>query len=139
MEFVDETIHSALAEDNGVDITKLSTPLIRLDVENVKARGVDASALSNPQVLQGQIIEFMKYRGPAEVGMDLLGVLNSLKSMKEKSQVTQQQMEVEEKLSDLAEAEKRFYQAILECDRLVGKIEDALKSIDWADLGEAMG
>ncbi len=133
-DFVDETIQSATSGvDNRVDVAHLSTPIIQLDVDVSSSAG--ASPLSTPAVLKGQIIEFMKYRGPAEVGMDLLGIVKSLQDMKKKADVSEKQMEVEEALSDLATAEKKFYEAIVECDKLVDDIEKALKELNWNGLG----
>ena len=123
---------------DAIDLAALNDPLIDVDVEVTEAAGVPNTALSDPHILQGQIIEFMKYRGPVEVGLDLLDMVNALKGMNDKSKVTNQQMKVDEELSDLASAEKLFYRAIKNCDAVVKDVQTELTSLNqkvpnWGD------
>lgn len=43
--------------------------------------------LANPAILKSQIVEFMKYRGPINLGMGIFDALGSLKNVKKQSQL----------------------------------------------------
>lgn len=123
-EMVQGALGSVTSEDLGPDIMDIA-------VTDVSAQGVELSALSNPDMLKGQIVEFMKYRGVAEVGMDLISSLNALKSVQEKAEVTDAQMEVQESVSELGDEVGSFYRKIVLCDNTVKQIQDLYRAVDW--------
>ena len=85
---------------------------LNVESSSCTVQGVSGSALSNPDILRNQIVEFMKYRGPAEVGLDLLGSLSVLNSADSKSDVAEAKVEVDEAIGDLTEASKKFFVAL---------------------------
>ena len=103
----------------------LTRDFLDVEYENFTAAGLEGSSLANPEILKSQVVEFMKYRGPAEVGMSLLDSLGVFKKVGEQSKVLKEKMKTEEKVADLAKESKRLYQAITDLD---GMIEEFLEA-----------
>ena len=122
--YVEEIMNTVTAEDVNDNFLKVS-------VSDVKVAPVEGSALSNPAILKNQIVEFMKYRGVAEVGMDLLGTLNAFKSINDKSKVADKKAEVDKAISNLGDASSAFYEALVTLDKEIAKIQKELKEVDW--------
>ena len=94
--------------------------------------GLASSSLSHPQVMKNQIVEFMKYRGIQVAAQDLLSVFKQFSSLDEKTTVASQKMEVADKQEKLSDAAQAFYEAIVQMDKNVKKVEeqyDAAKNI----------
>ncbi|BBF41451.1 hypothetical protein lbkm_0125 [Lachnospiraceae bacterium KM106-2] len=77
------------------------------------------SSLANPGVLKNQIVEFMKYRGPAEVGLKLIDSLACFKKVKNQTDVTKQQLKVNDQLSEVNKSYANLYYVIRKYDSLV--------------------
>ncbi len=60
---------------------------------------VPTSAISNPAVMKGQIIDYMKYKGPISVGQNFLNKLGFLKDMKNQSSAVQGKIELAKKVA----------------------------------------
>lgn len=92
-----------------------------VDVEysNFTAGGLPGSSLANPEILKSQIVEFMKYRGPADIGMSLLDSLGVFKKVGEQAKVLKEKMNTDQKVATLAEESQRLYDAIVHLDQLL--------------------
>lgn len=87
------------------------------DIMNIKLSGLDVEAptganLGNPAMMKSQIVEFMKYRAPLNLGMGLLESLSSMKNLN--------------KQMDVVEKKNTFYK---DHQTMLGKLEDAWKQI----------
>lgn len=67
----------------------------------VSVDAFDSSAASNPAVLERQILEYMKYRGPVSMTAGILEKLNVLKDLPNQAKVTTTRMEFEQELGDI--------------------------------------
>ena len=92
-----------------------------VDVEysNFTAGGLPGSSLANPEILKSQIVEFMKYRGPADIGMSLLDSLGVFKKVGEQAKVLKEKVTTDQKVATLAEESQRLYDAIVHLDQLL--------------------
>lgn len=65
-----------LGDLNTYLVSEGSEPInfMEMDVEEISVKGVEESALSNPEILRKQIVEFMKYRGPLSIGASFLNL-----------------------------------------------------------------
>ena len=92
-----------------------------IDVEysNFTAGGLPGSSLANPEILKSQIVEFMKYRGPADIGMSLLDSLGVFKKVGEQAKVLKEKVTTDQKVATLAEESQRLYDAIVHLDQLL--------------------
>jgi hypothetical protein len=93
--------------------------LLDVGYEAFNAKYVDGSSLANPKILKSQIVEFMKYRGPASIGLSILDSLSIFKKTNAQGEVTNQKLKVDEALGDLGEASGKFYDAIATYDERV--------------------
>lgn len=119
-----QLLQSALGRE---DADELNRNFVKVEYKNFAASGLTDSDLSNPEILKSQIVEFMKYRGPAEVGMSLLDALGLFKKTSQQSKVVQKQMKVEEATASLAESAKKFYEALEHVDVLIEEFDTAKK------------
>ena len=92
-----------------------------VDVEysDFTAGGLPGSSLANPEILKSQIVEFMKYRGPADIGMSLLDSLGVFKKVGEQAKVLKEKVTTDQKVATLAEESQRLYDAIVHLDQLL--------------------
>ncbi len=73
----------------------------KLDGKYVAVNAFDSSAASNPAVLERQIIEYMKYRGPVNMASGMLDKLNALKDLPNQAEATTKRIEFEQDLSSI--------------------------------------
>ncbi|MDR0381850.1 MAG: hypothetical protein LBH86_07675, partial [Oscillospiraceae bacterium] len=99
--------------------TQSRDSLLDVGYDQFEAKYVEGSNLTTPQVLKSQIVEFMKYRGPASIGLSLLDSLSIFKKANAQGEVAKQKLKVDEALSDLGEACGKFYDAIATYDEQV--------------------
>ncbi|MDR1157737.1 MAG: hypothetical protein LBK75_05440, partial [Oscillospiraceae bacterium] len=59
--------------------TQSRDSLLDVGYDSFEAKYVDDSSLANPRILKSQIVEFMKYRGPASIGLSILDSLSIFK------------------------------------------------------------
>ena len=95
-----------LKEETGTDDI-MQIQLTGLDVETPKG-----AHLANPAILKSQIVEFMKYRAPVNLGMGLIDSLSSMKNLK--------------KQMDVVENKNKFYE---QHQTMLGHLEEAWKDI----------
>jgi len=74
---------------------------------------VQDSALSSPRVLEAQIIEFMKYRAPIELGKGILSKIKAFGDTKAQVDAVNKQLTYNEELNNLQDACKAAYKAII--------------------------
>lgn len=98
---------------------------LQVESKNFTATGVEGSAINEPGILKNQIVEFMKYRGPAEVGLDMINSLNAFKIANEKTKVAEKKMDVDTAINDLSEISKEFYEVLVEYDKLMENFQKA--------------
>ena len=120
---------------DAIDLDTLGSPLVDADVEVTAASGVPNTALNDPKILQGQIIEFMKYRGPVEVGLDLLDMINALKGVNDKAEVAELNTTVQEDVAAVSNVEQQLYNAIVLCDRDLKTVNDYVNKPGYWDNG----
>ena len=70
------------------------------------------SDIANPKVMKGQIVDYMKYKGPVSVGQNFLNKLGFLKDTKAQSDAVQEKITLTEKISDLGTPMDSAYEAI---------------------------
>ena len=66
---------------------------------------VPTSAISNPAVMKGQIIDYMKYKGPVSIGQNFMNKLGFLKDTKNQSAAIQGKVYLTEQLADMNSTE----------------------------------
>ncbi len=97
--------------------------LIRASVSDVSAGKLSSANLLQADILENQIVEFMKYRGPAEVGLDLISTLTAFKSLNEQSDVVEKKTAVDETVNDMSKKAAELYDAIKTLDALIKDVE----------------
>ena len=85
---------------------------------------VAASAISNPNIMKGQIIDYMKYKGPVSVGNNFLNKLGFLQDTKAQSDAVQKKIELSEKIAEMGGPMEDAYNAIKEYNETVDKFND---------------
>lgn len=120
----------------GITTEDINSGVINFAYEDFAGEVMASSALSNPDVLRNQIVEFMKYRGPAEVGLELLDALNVFRGANSKVEVTNAKTELDESTAEVTDICEEFYRALVRFDDLVEKIQNAEKEIDWNVVSE---
>ena len=83
-----------------------------VEPNSFKLYPVDNSALANPNVLERQIVEYMKYRGPVNLGVGLLTKLGCIGETSKQNKVIEAKVEYEKKLDTVQDACKAAYKDI---------------------------
>lgn len=73
---------------------------------------VSNSSLANPAVMERQIIEYMKYRGPINIGTGLLTKLGCLGETSKQTKALEKKVDYEKKLDSVQDACETAYSAI---------------------------
>lgn len=79
----------------------------------VQATKVSASAISNPNVMHRQIVEYMKYRGPISMASGILEKFGMFKDLSNQAKATNAKLEFEDSMSDLATTAGKIYAQIM--------------------------
>lgn len=106
---------------------KTNDNFLDVEYENFTAKPAEDSSLANPNILKNQIVEYMKYRGPAEVGLSMLDSLSIFKKMNAQGEVLEKKVKVDEAIGDLGKACSAFYDAIMTYDDAVAKYKEEEK------------
>lgn len=85
---------------------------LNMEVESVSTEGVESSALANPAVLERQIIDYMKYRGPVSLVSTVFSKLSFLKNSSAQTEVIENKVKYTESLSELQDPCEAAYAAI---------------------------
>jgi len=89
------------------------------DAAQFTVAGVANSQLSNPEVLDRQIIEYMKYRGPVSLGVGFLEKLNILGEVPKQNEAIQAKVEYDKSMSDVQTACDNAYKSLKEYKTLL--------------------
>lgn len=81
-------------------------------VESFDLVGVAGSALANPTVLERQIIDYMKYRGPVNMASGLLTKIGCIGETSKQTKALEAKINYEKKLDTVQEACEAAYEAI---------------------------
>ena len=100
---------------------EVNRSFVDVEYSDFTASGVEGSSLANPEILKSQIVEFMKYRGPAEVGMSLIDSLGVFKKVGEQSKVLKEKVTTDSEVASLAEESQKLYTAIVRLDKLIAE------------------
>ncbi len=131
-----QALQSRVRDFLGASELNASAGLIQAGISDLSAQGTPGSSLTEAAILENQIVEFMKYRGPAEVGMGVFSMINTLKGIKEQSAVTLQKTKLDEKAADAASIAAKLYNALKELDEMIRKVEDAEPKSKKNNFGE---
>lgn len=94
LEYIDRTIRNGWSEEE-------TGQLLHFDNADFTMAGVDGTQLSNDYVLKEQILQYMKYRGPALVGYGILEKLSMFKGIKKQQKALDKKLEYEEKMDEV--------------------------------------
>lgn len=103
--YFERTIRGAGIDGSFTDVNNM----LGLLVEDMELTNVTGSALSEPDVLKGQLLEFMKFRGPVNIGFGLLEKIKTFGDLKKQTEAVTAQMEFEKELENLQDACENVY------------------------------
>jgi hypothetical protein len=86
--------------------------IVDTEVESFNLVEVSNSALANPTVLDRQIVEYMKYRGPVSLGTGLITKLGLIGETSKQTKALEAKVTYEKKLDTVQEACETAYSAI---------------------------
>lgn len=86
--------------------------IVDTQVESFELVEVPNSALANPTVMNRQIVEYMKYRGPVNIGSGLLSKLGCIGETSKQTKVLEAKVNYEKKLDSVQDACETAYNAI---------------------------
>ena len=99
-----------------------------------KASGVDSSSLANADVMRKQIVEYMKYRAPINLGLSFLDSLSAFSTIDEQTAVVEAQVVAQESAQDVTSACKTAIDSIRKYDDMVINMgengSDSVKGLD---------
>lgn len=81
--------------------------------------GVSSSSIANPAVLERQIVDYMKYRGPINIGKGLLTKLGCIGETSKQTKALESKVDYDKKLDTVQEACETAYNAINSCNNLI--------------------
>lgn len=97
---------------------------LKLDTGSFCAKGVDNSALSETYVIKNQILEYMKYRGPASLGYGMIEKIYAFKDLDKQQKTIAAKLEYEETMSEVQKACEKAYTNIEQYNQLLeGKLK----------------
>lgn len=110
--------------------------LLNLTVQSFEAKGVENSQLSNPYVMKQEILQYMKYRGPASLGYGILDKLFAFKELDKQQETMEKKLDYEEDMSDVQKACEKAYEVLVKYNDLLDgamkpeSVEDVSLSIN---------
>ena len=106
--WIDSIVSSAFADG---DAPTSSQNVLKATVDSFGLISMNNSMLGNPDVLERQIVEYMKIRGPVSLGKGLLTKLGCLGETSKQTDAIKAKVEYEKDLSSLQEACETAYNA----------------------------
>lgn len=94
--------------------------IVDLKADRFTLQGVESSAIGNPKVLERQIVDYMKYRGPINIGKGLLTKLGCIGETSKQTKAIEAKVNYDQKLDTVQDACKEAYKAINEYNDLIG-------------------
>ena len=89
--------------------------LVRMRSEDITVTGVPSSSIANPAVMERQIVEYMKYRGPVDLTAGLLTKIGCLKELSGQTKAAEKKIRYGKKLSDVDSVSEKAYIAMKDC------------------------
>lgn len=102
---------------------KEAVNFLPMSVSNVKITPIEQSSLANPDVLEKQIVEYMKYRGPVDFGMSFLDSLSAFTKVEKQTDVVEAQVKAQEQMQPVAKANEELYKAVVAYDERYNELE----------------
>lgn len=93
--------------------------LLDLSLTSFQASGMENTALSDEYVIKNQILEYMKYRGPASLGYGMIEKIYAFKDLNKQQQAMEKKLDFEESMSDVQEACENAYNAVVAYNTLL--------------------
>ncbi|MBR5349050.1 MAG: Tad domain-containing protein [Lachnospiraceae bacterium] len=106
---INSIISSAFVDGDAPTATQ---NVLRTTVDSISLIAMNNSMLANPDVLERQIVEYMKIRGPVSLGKGLLTKLGCLGETSKQTTALKAKVAYEKDLSSLQEACETAYNAI---------------------------
>ncbi len=100
----------------GVDLSKVSNLFDMQVSADATVKGAEGSTLANPNILKKQIVEYMKYRAPINIGLSFFSSLNSISKSSKQADVVQSKISAEEKTVSVQSAAKAVYDDLRDYD-----------------------
>lgn len=86
--------------------------LMKIKVSDFNVTKPTGGNLANPAILKSQIVEFMKYRAPVNLGMSLFEALNSMKNLEKQSKTIENKNEFFNEQTSVLDKLKEAWQNI---------------------------
>lgn len=111
-----------------------------MDSSSIVVTPLANSTLANPDIMRKQIVEYMKYRGPVNIGMGFFDALKSFESVEDQSKVVEKKVEAEEAVQDTTDACKKAIDDIRAFDKKLEEINstNAIRGVQQADDGKIL-
>lgn len=77
--------------------------MLNMNLTSFEVTKPTGGSLANPAVLKSQIVEFMKYRGPINLGTGIFDALSSLKNIKKQSELVDNKNKFYDERTDMME------------------------------------
>lgn len=107
-EYFNRTLQGAGIDGSLEDISNMLN-LVVTSGGSVSLTGVPGSELTNSDVIGNQILEYMKFRAPVNIGFGFLEKIESFKDFNKQTEAMEAQMDFEEKLESLQDALQKVY------------------------------
>lgn len=101
----------------------------------------DESSLANPDILEKQIIEYMKYRGPVDFSLSFLDSLSAFTKLESQTNVLETQVKAQESMEEVSKKGETLYTAVEAYDNKYEELqpEDASSSsLKLTDYGNTL-
>lgn len=86
--------------------------VVDLKVEDFSISKMSNSAITNPAVLKKQIVEFMKFRGPVNIGISLLTKLKCLSQLKKQTAAMEKKVAYDKEMDSVQKALVKAYEIL---------------------------
>ena len=103
---------------------------LSMEVEDgFKAQKVDASGLSNPEIMRKQVVDYMKYRAPANFALSFLDSITAFNKIDDQTKVVQAQVVAQESLQPVTQGCRTVIDDIRAYDKKVISIDKGEEAV----------
>jgi len=120
-------ITSIITGSKDTDSTYMN--LIKLTSKEFELLPVDGANLANKELLNNQLMDYMKYRGPIVLAGGIFEKIMAFKGVKEENKAVQKKVEFEEELDKTGNKCKDAYEAIKEYNEKINYYNFNIESI----------
>lgn len=107
-DYFNRTLQGAGIDGSMEDVSNLLNLMVTSG-GSVSLSGVNGSQLSNEDVIEEQILQYMKFRAPVNIGFGFIEKLESFKDFNKQSEAMEAQMTFEEKLESIQDVCQNVY------------------------------